>query len=533
MHKSFRVGDYFENDDNGLWSWYLTSIRNGDFEELTGNQLKHSLLKRFLRTHLDPAFDARQDAKILIVSIAEDVRRDIKLLEYFLYDYFHLDNMDITKLTSSRTYNHENHYMVMDEKHNFENSDFLHFASSNIQAVHRSTGDELAATRVTDQIPKNPSLSESIGTEEDTASESKSMVFNFAHHDHQLNNQTHAGGFGEENLIREQVKSKQQGYNTSNDEIISIDSYNPESSSARVVESFKGEPLTLTMTRTEDFSSLEGYNSMNTSTSSTNTSLSSLEDCSLMSILPSISVADSFGHFRLVLQSVLFLNPTNNEIFTAIRQSNNKPTIADVNDDWLLYDSQFSMHNLQILTLQDLSELNKECPKILFYSLVEIFDTPSLERTEAECNTIFHKASSASLSRAPTKSSVSREPEMYSPIDKTSNGFRSGRMAKLNTNYSTVGHRSITTTNSAGDGIRQSLDSYGTGGPIRWHKSAIGTYKGSDGIMKRIRSTPLPSALKTIGVGDKHHKRWRDKFKLCRSNRLSRRPSDDRGCIIC
>ena len=98
-------------------------------------------------------------------------------------------------------------------------------------------------------------------------------------------------------------------------------------------------------------------------------------DYSVLSILPSISISDAIeGHFRLVLQSILIQHPVTKEIYTAIRQSNNEPTIADIMDDWLLYDSQFSMDNLQILTLQDLLDTNRSFPKILFYSMVIVTD---------------------------------------------------------------------------------------------------------------------------------------------------------------
>ncbi|CAR28044.1 ZYRO0D12540p [Zygosaccharomyces rouxii] len=548
MHKSVRVGDYFSNDDNGLWSWYLTNIRNGDFEELTRNQLKHSLFKRFLRTYLEPTLNERKDTKVLIVSIPEDVRRDITLLEYFLGDYLNLDNMEITKLTTSRIYNHENHYVVMDKENNFKNSNFLHFASTNIQTGKGFTGGELAGTTVAAQAEKNISPTESakfragqgLEPSDDTEGDEESLVFNFTHRDHHLTHPLRANGKEQEEAVgvspswNPQQQQRLQEHNASNDEMASIDSYNLGSNSSRVVESFKGEPLTLTMTRTEDFSSSDEYDSLASSPSSSDTDLSSFESCSLMSILPSISIADSFGHFRLVLQSVLFINPTSNEIFTAIRQSNNKPTKADVDDDWLLYDSQFSMHNLQMLTLQDLSELNKGCPKVLFYSLVEVVDTPSLEDADTECATISNTAST-SLSSAPTSTSVSCEPRVFFPSNV--NGDNSGcRLAKGNTNSSTLGHRSIVTTNSAADWRRQSVESNAS---IRKYDSTAETYKGLNathavGIMERTRSTPLPTALKTISGSDRQrNKKWKGEFKRRGHGNAIRRFADDKGCIIC
>lgn len=541
MHKSVRIGDYFGNDNNGLWSWYLANIRNGDFEELTGNRLKHALFKRFLRTYLDPGINDRKDTKVLIISIPEDVRRDITLMEYFLSDYLNLDNMEIKKLSTSHVYNHENHYVVMDKENNFENSDFLHLSSVNIHPGQVSTGGDL--------IPAPAAITESheLGTVanqsgkfkpgetteslEDTEDEEKSLVLNFNHHDHHLSHTLPVRDNEEEAVGHHQ---QLRGYDMSNDEMASIDSYNLEAGSSHIVESFKGEPLTLTATRTDDASLSDEYDGLDSDASSSNTDLSSSESYSLVSILPSISIADSFGHFRLVLQSVLFINPINNELFTAIRQSNNKPTKANVNDDWLLYDSQFSMHNLQMLTLQDLCELNKGCPKILFYSLVEVLDTFSLEDTDNDCATISNTAST-SLNKVPSPASVSCEPRVFFPPNLNLSDTSGCRLTKDNTNTSTIGHKSIVTTNSAADLMRKSIES---NTPVQKYDSTVEAYKGPDPArpvepVERTKSTPLPIILKTLSGSNSHrHKKWWGDFKRRRQRNAARRFVDDKGCVI-
>ncbi|EDZ70222.1 YML006Cp-like protein, partial [Saccharomyces cerevisiae AWRI1631] len=143
MQKSVRVGDYFDNDDNGLWSWYLTNLRLGDFEELIGNQLKYTLLKRFLNSHFygDNNISARPNKKILLVSIPENVHEDISILEIFLKDYFHLEKLEhiqISKLTHSHCYNHENHYLLTDNLNNFQDPTFLEFPSTSWQVQKNS-----------------------------------------------------------------------------------------------------------------------------------------------------------------------------------------------------------------------------------------------------------------------------------------------------------------------------------------------------------------------------------------------------------
>ncbi|CAD1784953.1 similar to Saccharomyces cerevisiae YML006C GIS4 CAAX box containing protein of unknown function, proposed to be involved in the RAS/cAMP signaling pathway [Maudiozyma barnettii] len=139
MPKSVRVGDYYDNDDNGLWSWYLENIRSGDFEELTQNELKFTLLRRFLynkfikdREDDTDNFAASKNSKILFISIPDNIHSDISLLETFLKEYFHLEdltNIKILKLTHDKTYHHENHYVLIDTLNNFDDPTFLEYVN--------------------------------------------------------------------------------------------------------------------------------------------------------------------------------------------------------------------------------------------------------------------------------------------------------------------------------------------------------------------------------------------------------------------
>ena len=141
----------------------------------------------------------------------------------------------------------------------------------------------------------------------------------------------------------------------------------------------------------------------------------SSSDYSVLSILPSISICDSLGYFRLVLQSILIQDPDTKEIFTAIRQSNNKPTMASVTDDWLLYDSNFSMNNLQILTLQDLLDIKRSFPKILFYTMVIV--TNSGKQVEEELKNPNYDNREGISKEQPLDSelSLTNDPQQYFP----------------------------------------------------------------------------------------------------------------------
>ncbi|KAJ1047710.1 hypothetical protein FZC27_8045g4907 [Saccharomyces cerevisiae] len=555
MQKSVRVGDYFDNDDNGLWSWYLTNLRLGDFEELIGNQLKYTLLKRFLNSHFygDNNISARPNKKILLVSIPENVHEDISILEIFLKDYFHLEKLEhiqISKLTHSHCYNHENHYLLTDNLNNFQDPTFLEFPI------------DINVTSVNSQSNNNDT-SQDNENEVDEEDATSSIVLNFSH--------SRTVDSKPNRLPKIFPSYTNEDYTPSHSEIMSIDSFAGED----VSSTYPGQDLSLTTARREDESgqdevedhysrvshdlgdesidqasySMESSVSYTSYSSSSNSSsahyslssssrgnpkrenidhtnatyvseLSSItssidnlttsttpeeednlihhnydaqgygsgeddgeevyddedlssSDYSVLSILPSISICDSLGYFRLVLQSILIQDPDTKEIFTAIRQSNNKPTMASVTDDWLLYDSNFSMNNLQILTLQDLLDIKRSFPKILFYTMVIV--TNSGKQVEEELKNPNYDNREGISKEQPLDSelSLTNDPQQYFPTaynngyndyiddeddeddgDDASLSEQSGPQMYIPTRMEsnvTTAHRSIRTVNSIGE----------------------------------------------------------------------------------
>lgn len=133
MTLSVKIDDYYSNDENGLWVWYLRNLRSGDFEELTTNKLKYTLLRRFLNSNLynnKSIKNFNKNQKLLFISIPDKIHSDISILETFLKDYFHLkdlNNIKIQKLTKDHCYSHENHYLLIDTINNFNDPTFLNY----------------------------------------------------------------------------------------------------------------------------------------------------------------------------------------------------------------------------------------------------------------------------------------------------------------------------------------------------------------------------------------------------------------------
>lgn len=670
MQKSIKVDDYFDNDDNGLWSWYLSHIRSGDFEEFSRNKLKVTLLRRFLNSHFDSnRSHYGQNTKILFVSIPDKVHRDLSLLENFLRDYFHLEHLEhieITKLTQSPVYNHENHYILIDKLNNFDDPTFLQFASTRWQQQLSNQQSNRLSDRQSGSIPNNDSSVEfnkkpcDTVTERSRAGSLSSFSANSGPSDlgsdtgglqnievRSIQSESTAGQFNQipinsindqddenesivldfsHSLLRKQMEEKksqaqrirQQEYSAdtnqtitnlhTNDkdtnasdiyspaisENVSINSYEDESmrdgsDSITAKDSYSGQPLALTTTHYKDDTQSSSDDSQEeniSELSSVSRSMKSLgsqtslgdnndyennsdsSDYSVVSILPSISISDARGHYRLVMQSSLLQDPETKEIYTAIRQSNNQPTVADVDDDWLLYDSQFSMNNLQMLTLQELLDMNRSFPKIIFYSMIVVSDEQQelLQWSNGMTQKEDTADASSSIPRADSYASMSRDPQQFyanMDDDDTSLSEQSGPMmyapTRLQSNTSTA-HRSIRTVNSIGDWAfvhknetkrqgshRGSTSQAGVSGvqfdsdnqnlqflhPERVHSrnglSKVSTMASLNPV-ERSKSTPLPVILISFSNLDGESKHWKDKITTFRRKKNHRQ--HEKGCII-
>ncbi|SCW02821.1 LAFE_0F15016g1_1 [Lachancea fermentati] len=618
---SVKVKDYFDNDDNGLWSWYLSNLREGHFEELTNNVLKFTLLRRFLNEQL-MADTVQFNKKLLLVSIPDTVHENTGLLENFLRDYFHLDDLQyiqIKKLTRERCYNHENHYLISDNLNNFNDRSFLEFghrarmanSNTNTRILPQNSGNQYSvlsgetgfdSLKSSQEDPESPRALQpshvveetigsplsspasplrmervkSIASSDDSADESSEIVINFSQ---KLRPKPYRS------LVRTVLSDDAEPTTSADVSIYSDD-----------LSSYEGEILAHTITREEDATSSVADGDSISELSSVDHSLNSLsyqselsqDTRSMVSIFPSISISDKFGRFRLVLQSILIQHPDTRQIYTAVRQSNNDPTVAHVNDDWLLYDEIFSMDNLQMLTLHDVLEVNRFFPKILFYSLVMITEEvaqeaqqyyplpnshnpkpiPSAstlsENTLKLQNTLNSTISNMNSQLSPTSkngySRIAEDTEQYYPDidDDYDEDSDDGRVVQLyaatrtNSNNTTA-HRSIRTVNSIGDwafhhdSARNPLSNVSTTEDYEFSDDKIrraiskspsknaltkSATLGSLSTVERSKSTPLPSILRTLSSFDDEALYWKKKVEKFKRKRRARPKKSDANCVL-
>lgn len=542
MTLTVRVGDYYSNDENGLWAWYLRNIRSGDFEELTTNELKYTLLKRFLNSNIYNNKNIKnfnKNQKFLFISIPDKIHSDISILETFLKDYFHLEdlhNIKIQKLTNDLCYNHENHYLLIDTINNFNDptflnyvdpkrynkfkNDFIQIDNTNTKTSTNTTAPQNAMeTDIDREINNDVDLSETEITQQPSIlvtrdesnniliSQEKSNISNgnvirsdqnsslhiISNSNNSGDNNTHPNRTNRDLLptnssiisddgassivlnfpraalhhirhVNQEPQNRKpmteisdsidhlhldNNYNHSScnnidnshvftppgSELMSINSFYNDNDINSYAEnvSYNEEgqdqgdydddhrlcrhPLTRMITpenrKEEEEKDNTSYQSDNIPTNvdtqndadnDENSFISSISDNSYLSsnfsdifttsstssyysILPSISINDKGRNFKLVLQSCL-LYKENKEVLTAIRQSNNAVNIASVDDDWILYDSQFNMNDLTMLTLKELFEFGHDIPKILFYSMVVVDTATSMIAVRDKDNNI-------------------------------------------------------------------------------------------------------------------------------------------------
>ncbi|AET39141.1 Gis4p Ecym_4061 [Eremothecium cymbalariae DBVPG len=407
------------DDCNGLWSWYLHNLRCGEFEELSSDIVKCRLMKRLVKEYSGGTMSASN--RVLLVSVPDDIRQGASILEEFLRSSLpgmrEVRDGNITKLTGRKDLlNGEDHYLINDTKGGVAGVGLTanrpvesfgsHFQRQDQCDNEFSFGHSNASLEET----LNVSLCANTGLENvaGISTQLKGIGFDPVSNDISYMQQNidvdrrehtlDGGGVGDTEVASEKPRNGER-FTTSfkANSLTAVDNSklftfglsssaistckNSEEVSIRSSESYQsydGEVLARTLTREEHIQGSccptehrheELYNEGDSTSELSSACNSVSSDCS---IFPSISISGDEGDFRIVLQSILIYNTTLDQLLTAVRQSNNDTTVADINDDWLLYDERFSMNNIQMVSLIDIFEMNGVFPKILFYSVVAI-----------------------------------------------------------------------------------------------------------------------------------------------------------------
>ncbi|AAS52118.2 ADR198Cp [Eremothecium gossypii ATCC 10895] len=339
-------------DYHGLWSWYLGNLRKGRFEQLVGDEARYSQLKAFLRDCF--AHSTGQERRLQLLSFPASVPCDYKILEEFIRQQGNI-SVAIPRVHATGT---EKHYLV--------DGNYM---------VHALEGCNLALTE------NEPFYTDSMSIEERSEIVSgMSLVFDFKpRFEHSTSNPVHSMRSSSSEMHSGSVRDAA---------FSGLDDMSIRSNES--CESFSGQELVRVLTHEGDSQEYQCDSTETRIFRESYSDISSLSQFSNHSVFPSLSITNDFSKFRVVLQSILVYDCEKDRINTAVRQYNNNPNIANCSDDWLLYDNKFSLDNLRILSFVDLMELNRAHPKMLFYSVAEIFNSSPRCSAAGCCAQVHH-----------------------------------------------------------------------------------------------------------------------------------------------
>jgi len=222
--------------------------------------------------------------------------------------------------------------------------------------------------------------------------------------------------------------------------------------------------------------------------------------------------------YKLILNNILFRNIQNGEKRTAIRQINEDGIVGD---DWLLYDQNFRMDNLELLDLNEIIELMKYEEKILFYDLIfeKTNEHQEDEIDEDDLENIHDNDLSVVEFNGKDDDQLSDDDD-DDDDDYDDEGINSIKFVQSNQTTVTpsIGLTKTNTTNT----IKTRYSKYG--GSI---KSEINLYK-PDSLfskMERSKSTPLSTTKKKMKLKlQKHHQN--------NNNNNNNHQNSEKSCII-
>ncbi|CCD26333.1 uncharacterized protein NDAI_0H01590 [Naumovozyma dairenensis CBS 421] len=364
--------DNIKKDDNEVLSWYLRNLREGRFENIIEDRAKNYHLNTILDRQL---FDNKQYGATnkILVSTLTSIDEIVSIKDIFLgqlFDHERLQYIEVEELKSLKGDNKETHYFLTDHLNSFndlllEEERLQTYSTNHSQHYfHRAMKNEKKKKK---RKKKKTLVRHLVLMRRNKRTMKKQMPYSLIF----------------ESRLRQSNRISKLGhqYTPYHSDSISINSFGSQND-----ESFS-HATSLTRVKCNEHIE-EGSSEFSKSLNSLSTDFPSsieksefekkeegdkilmdYEEALSVPVVPSISCHHPYGQIRFVLQSIVFKSVRTAELLTAIRQSSADRIVATSSDEWLLYDSDFSLNNLEISTLQDILYPNYENPRILFYTM--------------------------------------------------------------------------------------------------------------------------------------------------------------------
>lgn len=341
--------DHRADTDNGIWCWYSSNIKQGRFEEITGNKTNKNILIQVLNKYFKEEVDKKNSQfKLLILSIPAKMMNMKGDIENFVLNQFKIKNNEVIKLNGCNQggYEEDALYLIPIYEHDFH---ILQAYHRNFSARYAGCSDQtMSHLQSFESIPSvlSSDLEYESPSDMDEDSESMEIPKIYSSDNSEFLAHTQNNNDDEDDDERDAIILNFTRSYIRNHHIIPNTLYHTPSDLS--------ESMSVLSIQSNDYD-YDDEEERNYTSELVNRRLhgpSKHEDdgLSLQYIYPSLSRAapknGSLVDINLRVCHILAKEYDSDIMWHSIRQSHG--------EDWLIYDAEFSMSNLQYCQLDDI-----------------------------------------------------------------------------------------------------------------------------------------------------------------------------------
>lgn len=340
------------DSDNGIWFWYNSNLKHGRFEEITRNKTKQKTLMLVLERYFKEEIGKKNSQfRLLIISISQQMMDKKSEIENFLLNKFKIRNNEVISLNECKEGDDEENalylipiydcdfHILQAYYRNCSGKDSSGHSDETISQLQ--SFDSIASVPISDSEYASSEIddeSEPMDIPKIYSSDNSELLTNFQNNNN--DNDEYDDDDEKDAIVLNFTRSTIRNRHVTPNNLYHITSDMSESMSVLSIQSeeydYEGEETD----GTDGTTNKELYRLSENA-----------DDClSLQYIYPSLSrVAPKNGSLldiNLRVCHILAKDYGSDIMWHAIRQSQG--------EDWIIYDSKFSMNNLQYCQLNDI-----------------------------------------------------------------------------------------------------------------------------------------------------------------------------------
>lgn len=336
--------------DNGIWYWYSSNIKQGRFEEITRNKINQQILKQVLNRYFKEEIGKKDSQfKLLIISVPVKMMNMKGEIENFVLNQFKIKNNEVIRLNDCDQEGNEEDalYLIPIYENDFNILQVYHrnFFEKNDGCSDQTMSQLQSFDSIDSVLSSDLEYESSSDIDDDSESMEIPKIYSSDNSElltHTENNKDDEDDDERDAIVLNFTRSYIRNRNITPNNLYHIPSEMSETTSVLSIQSNEYD-YDYDEENIDDHIELINRKSHR---------LSRNEDdsLSLQYIYPSLSrVApknDSLVDINLRVCHILAKDYESDIMWHSIRQSQG--------EDWLIYDSEFSMSNLQYCRLDDI-----------------------------------------------------------------------------------------------------------------------------------------------------------------------------------